>query len=84
MLQCRVGSFPFVYMGLPIGGNAKCLSFWEPIVDRIKVRLSGWKSKHLSLGGRMVLPKSILSSLSVYAFSFFKAPAGIIFSIELF
>ena len=82
LLQCRVGHLPFVYLGLPIGGNTRHLSFWEPIINRIKSRLSGWKSKHLSLGGRLVLLKSVLSSLSVYALSFFKAPAGIISSIE--
>jgi len=82
LLQCRVGSLPFVYLGLPIGGNARHLMFWEPIIDRIKARLLGWKSKHLSLGGRLVLLKSVLSSLPVYALSFFKAPTGIISSIE--
>jgi len=40
------------------------------------------ESKHLSLGGRLVLLKSVLSSLPIYALSFFKAPAGIISSIE--
>jgi len=44
--------------------------------------LSDWKSKNLSLGGRLVLLKYVLSSLSVYFFSFFKAPASIISSIE--
>jgi len=34
------------------------------------------------VGGRLVLLKSVLSSLPVYAFSFFKAPSGIISSIE--
>jgi len=67
-----------MYLGLPIGGNA----FWEPIIDRIKARLSGWKSKHLSLGGRLVLLMFVLSSLPIYALSFFKAPTGIISSIE--
>ena len=46
LLQCRVGSLPFVYLGLPIGGSTRRQSFWEPIIDRIKARLSGWKSKH--------------------------------------
>jgi len=32
-LQCRVGSLPFVYLGLPIGGNVRRLLFWEPIID---------------------------------------------------
>jgi len=82
MLNCKVGSIPFVYMGLPIGGNTRRLSFWEPIINRIKSRLTGWNSKHLSMGGRLVLLKSVLSSLPVYALSFFKAPSGIISYIE--
>jgi len=57
-------------------------SNWQPLIDRIKSRLSGWKSRNLSLGGCLVLLKSVLSSLPVYFLSFFKAPAGIISSIE--
>ena len=58
------------------------LSFWEPLLNRIRSRLAGWSSKHLSFGGRLILLKSVMSSLSVYALSFFKAPTGIISSIE--
>ena len=82
MLNCKVGTIPFMYLGLPIGGDASRLIFWEPLINRINSRLSGWKSRHLSLGGRLVLLKSVLSSLPIYAFSFFKAPSGIVSSIE--
>ena len=82
VLSCKVSVIPFVYLGLPIGGNARRLTFWEPIINRIKSRLSEWKLKHLSLRGRLVLLKSVLSSLPVYALSFFKAPSGIVSSIE--
>jgi len=41
-----------------------------------------WKSRFLSFGGRLILIKFVLSSLPVYALSFFKAPSGIISSIE--
>jgi hypothetical protein len=82
VLHCKLGQLPFLYLGLPIGGDSRKLKFWRPLVDRIKSRLSGWKSKNLSFGGRLVLLKSVLSSLPVYFLSFFKAPAGIISSIE--
>jgi len=67
VLKCKVSSIPFMYLGLPIGGNARRLDFWEPVIKRIQARLWGWSSKFLSLGGRLVLLKSVLSSLPVYA-----------------
>ncbi|GAU25874.1 hypothetical protein TSUD_164150 [Trifolium subterraneum] len=74
-LGCRVGNIPFLYLGLPIGGDPRRLSFWEPVLTSLKNHLSGWKSRFLSFGGRLVLLKSVLTSLPVYALSFFKAPS---------
>ncbi|CAJ2663689.1 unnamed protein product [Trifolium pratense] len=74
-LCCKVGKIPFLYLGLPIGGDPRRLSFWDPVLNRLKNRLSGWKSRFLSFGGRLVLLKSVLTSLPVYALSFFKAPS---------
>jgi len=69
-------------LGLPKGGDPHKLDFWRPLLNIIKNRLSNWKSKFLSFGGRLILLKSVLSSLSVYFLSFFKAPIGINSSIE--
>jgi len=44
VLGCRVGRMPFLYLGLPIGGDPRRLLFWDHIVSRIKSRLSGWHS----------------------------------------
>jgi hypothetical protein len=82
VLGCSVGRIPFLYLGLPIGGDARRLSFWDPVVNKIRSQLSGWKSRFLSYGGRLVLLKSVLTSLPIYALSFFIAPSGIISSIE--
>ena len=82
MMSCRRGTIPFVYLELPIGGDSRKISFWKPVVDRIVSRLSSWNHKFLSFGGRLVLLKSVMSSLPVYFLSFFKAPACIISSIE--
>ena len=60
VLKCKDGNLPFVYLGLPIGGDVRRLSFWDPIIHRIKTRLSGWKAKHLFFYGRLVLLKSVL------------------------
>ena len=51
-------------------------------VDQIVARLSLWNNKFLSFGGRLILLKFVMSSLSVYFLSFFKAPSCIISSIE--
>jgi len=82
VMNCRRGTIPFVYLGLPIGGDSRKISFWKPVVERIVTRLSSWNYKFLSNGGRLVLLKSVMSSLPVYFLSLLKAPAGIISSIE--
>jgi len=82
ILNCKVGKISFLYLGLSIGSDPRKLAFWEPVVSTFKSRLSGWKSRFLSFGGRLVLLKYVLTSLPVYALSFFKAPSGIISLIE--
>nr|ABE79576.2 RNA-directed DNA polymerase (Reverse transcriptase) [Medicago truncatula] len=60
------GSIPFVYLGLPIGGDFRKLSFWKPFIDHIVARLSSWNNKFLSFGGRLILLKYVLSSLPIF------------------
>jgi hypothetical protein len=82
ILHCKVGKVPFLYLGLSIGGDPRKLAFWDPVLHKIKSRLMGWQSRFLSFGARLVLINSVLTSLPVYALSFFKAPSGIISSKE--
>jgi len=82
ILNCKVGRVPFLHLGISIGGNPSRIAFWDPVMHSIKSRLYAWKSRFLSFGGRLTLLKSILTSLPVYALSFFKAPSGIISSIK--
>jgi len=81
-MSCKHGHLPFLYLGLPIGGDPRKLQFWYSLVDRIRNQLSGWKCKNLSLGGRLVLLESVMSSVPVYFLSFFKSPSGIISSLD--
>ncbi|XP_071695652.1 uncharacterized protein [Rutidosis leptorrhynchoides] len=81
-LNCQVGALPFTYLGLPIGANMRKSHSWNPVIDKIKARLSSWKMRKLSFGGRLVLIKSILSSLPLYFFSLFRAPASVLKLLE--
>lgn len=78
LLHCRVMELPFVYLGLPIGGSPRRLTFWEPVIQKLRKRLSSWKSKNLSFGGRVCLVKSVLSALPLYFISCYRMPKGVI------
>ena len=82
MLNCKVKSAPIKYLGLPLGASPHRKLIWKPVLDKIKLRLAGWKRRFLSFAGRLTLIKSVLSSLPVYYLSLFKIPEGIAKEIE--
>ena len=57
---------------------------WKCIEERIEKRLSGWKGKLLTVGGRLVLINSVLSSLPMFMMSFFELPKGVVEKIDCF
>jgi len=76
-LNCGLMQVPFKYLGLKVGGNPRRTQFWEPVVDKVKARLSAWKGKCLSLAGRVCLVKSVLTSVPLFYLSLFKAPISV-------
>ena len=50
ILQCRVGSLPMKYLGMPLGTSFKTVSIWNPILEKMEKKLSGWKRLYLSKG----------------------------------
>jgi hypothetical protein len=43
---------------------------WEIIEERNEKKLSSWKGKYLSVGGRLVLINSVLTSLPMFMLFF--------------
>ncbi|XP_024965052.1 uncharacterized protein LOC112505369 [Cynara cardunculus var. scolymus] len=82
-LKCKEEAIPFLYLGLPVGGNMSSSASWQPIIEKFKSCLSVWKARHLSIGGRLCLCKSVLGSLGTYYFSMFKAPKKVISTLEI-
>ncbi|XP_058734060.1 uncharacterized protein LOC131605759 [Vicia villosa] len=74
VLSCRVEESKFVFLGIVIGCNPRSFSSWTHLLAKMKKRLSGWKNRFLSLGGRITLLKSILGSLYIFTMSFYKIP----------
>ncbi|XP_057822586.1 uncharacterized protein LOC131034982 [Cryptomeria japonica] len=73
---------PTTYLGIPFFVGANKLAYWKVIIDRIKNAISTWKARWLSLSGRLLLIKIVLSSIPNYFMSALKAPAGVIHHIE--
>ena len=57
ILNFGLMSNPFKYLGLEVGGNPRKKSFWEPVLNKLKARLSVWKGRFLSLAGRSCVIK---------------------------
>ena len=53
------------------------------MIERFERRLSGWKSKYLSKGGRLTLIKSVLASIPVYFLSLFPLPVSVANKLEV-
>nr|GEX91746.1 putative RNA-directed DNA polymerase, eukaryota, reverse transcriptase zinc-binding domain protein [Tanacetum cinerariifolium] len=81
-IGCQPSLLPCTYLGLPIGANMSRCRNWSSLVDRFQKRLSNWKSKTLSYGGRLTLIITVLGSLGVNFFSMFKAPVSIVKKLE--
>ncbi|XP_071699677.1 uncharacterized protein [Rutidosis leptorrhynchoides] len=67
---------------MPNGDKMNKREAWEVVIENFNKRLSGWKTRTMSFGGRLTLIKSVLSSLPLYFFSLFHAPSNIINLVE--
>nr|GEU37982.1 putative reverse transcriptase domain-containing protein [Tanacetum cinerariifolium] len=81
-LGCLVFIIPFAYLGSIVGWNMSRKHLWNETMDKVKKRSSKWKMNTLSIGGRLTLIKSVLSSTPLYHLSLFKAPMGVLNYIE--
>ncbi|GJT36301.1 hypothetical protein Tco_0926720 [Tanacetum coccineum] len=81
-IGCAVLNTPFRYLGVTVGEYMSRKSAWVGLVNKLQARLSKWKVKTLSIGGRLTLLKSVLGASPVYYMSIFKVPKGVLKTME--
>ncbi|GJS01930.1 RNA-directed DNA polymerase, eukaryota [Tanacetum coccineum] len=81
-LGCLVLKTPFTYLGTKVGGNMSRKQAWKEVVDKVLSRLSRWKMKLLSIGGRLTFLKFMLGSMLIFHMSIFMVLSSILKSLE--
>ena len=77
-----IDSKHYKYLGLPsIIGRSKTKVFVE-VKERVAKKLSGWKEKLLSMGGREILIKAVAQAIPTYTMSCFLLPKSLCDEIE--
>jgi exonuclease III len=84
LFGCNSGTYPFRYLGIPMHHRQLLNSDWRKVEERFEKKLSCWKAKYLSYGGRLVLLNSVLSSLPMFMMSFFEIPKGVLKNLDHF
>ncbi|GJY77297.1 putative RNA-directed DNA polymerase, eukaryota, reverse transcriptase zinc-binding domain protein [Tanacetum coccineum] len=77
VLGCGVEKLPMTYLGVPVGGNMRICDNWKRIIQKFEAKLSNWKAKLLSIGGRLSLIKAVLGNLPTYFMSLYWMPISI-------
>ncbi|XP_058783233.1 uncharacterized protein LOC131657899 [Vicia villosa] len=78
LIGCRREENDFISLRIRIGSNPRRISTWKPHLSKIRKMMSSWEGRHINVGGRLTLLKSVLGSLAIFNLSFYKAPKFII------
>ena len=71
-------SVGFKYLGYYLKPLGYCTNDWRWIIKRFEKRISNWTYRLLSLGGRLILMKSVLMGLAVYWLTLARIPKSIL------
>ncbi|XP_077242326.1 uncharacterized protein LOC143882797 [Tasmannia lanceolata] len=82
ILKIEEGKLPIKYLGLPLITARLTSRDCQPILDKIKQRISSWSNCHLSRAGRVELVKSVLSTYQIYWSAAFHIPKATLNNIE--
>jgi hypothetical protein len=71
---CKLGEFPFKYLGVPLHYDKLRKEDIQSLVDKIIKWIAGWKGRLLSYGVRLALLRACLASIPIYLMFVIKFP----------
>jgi len=66
ILDCPLGSFPCKYLGMPLSDSRLKRDDYQPIIDSLISKFSGWKIGWIAIAGRLVLVRVVLSAIPTF------------------
>jgi hypothetical protein len=84
LFGCDQGQYPFRYLRIAMHHKKITIADWKLIGEKFEKRLTCWKGKLLSYGGRIVLINSVLSSLAMFMMSFYEVPKGVLQKLDFY
>jgi hypothetical protein len=67
MLNYKQGTFPFIYLGLPVSDRALSEGDWGPLTTKVGKRAEPWMRKLMSSAARLTIINACLSNLPLHA-----------------
>ncbi|XP_042980145.1 uncharacterized protein LOC122310315 [Carya illinoinensis] len=68
------GSFPTIYLGVPLVTGRLTARHLEPLVNKVRNKVASWKVKTLSQAGRLTLIKHMLSCMATHLLAVLNVP----------
>ena len=77
LLNCKLGRFPFKYLGLPISDKHISIQEWEPLHGKVANRDSPWRGRFMSSAVRLIPTNTSLSLLPMFTMGMFLLADGV-------
>jgi len=82
IFSCSHGCLSFNYLGVPIFVGAPKCRFFQPLADKVKLKLASWKGKSLSMMGQIQLVKMMITGFLAYSFNMYKCHVSLLNQVE--
>eukprot|EP00253_Pinus_taeda_P035691 PITA_35691 len=82
ILGFRREALSMKYLGVPLTHKPLQKDIWDPVLNKLKDKISKWTNIALNLASRLVLTKVVLQSIPIYMLSTIPALAGVTTNIR--